>query len=124
MDRSATIWWMVLLGVFVLWIAITFWIARPALNDWVNDFETRVIVLPEGVPEKARQKAVDKINKKAPGATAPVPTRKDAPSKQTIANTRKANALKQCSNVTIGCMADLERIARDSAARQSVSKNK
>ena len=92
---------------FAVWVIVRYNVIRPQVYQLIDDFKTEVIL-----PKEEKAKDVK------------TPAKKPQVSAQTKANTVKANALKQCSNVTIGCMAELERIARDTAARQSVRGSK
>lgn len=117
-DRLDLAFYVILLiGTIATWFLVRSFYIKPEAANLIKEFQTQVIIYEkEDAPkEKPKDKKPAKVKE---------PTQKPQVSKQTKANTRKANALAQCSNVTVGCMAELERIARDSAARQSIRGSK
>ena len=120
-KREQNLWFYA--GLFIatlaVWFYVRWYVISPQVYDVINDFKTEVII-PQMKEEAVEQ--FEKTGKIKNGVKKP--TKKPQVSAQTRRNTEKANAMQQCSNVTIACMQQLERIARDSAARQSVRSSK
>jgi len=112
---NSLIYVIILAAVLLLYLFVGFGYIRPHTEQVIGDFETRVIV--------AKDKKTGKVKVLAPGVSVELPVQKGAPSKQTKSNSKKANALSQCSNVSVSCFSAMERMVRDDVTtRRSGSK--